>query len=112
MAQDSSSVATGYGERWRPVGAASGSPPPASIQECLHMGVFSSQGTEGQRGTRRTIWSTFAAMVAVPVACLGVLWGLVLGLVMGGAIGGPDTPPPDPEVAVEFVVVSGLGLGI
>ena len=29
------------------------------------MGVFSSQGPERQRGTRRTIWSTFAAMVAV-----------------------------------------------
>src|SRR2546429_1256131 len=110
MAQDSSSVATGYGERWRPVGAASGSPPPASIQECLHMGVFSSQGPERLRGTRRTIWSTFAAMVAVPVACLVVLWGLVLGLVIGGAIGGPDTPHHDHEVVVDFVVVIGLGL--
>jgi len=38
------------------------------------MGVFSSQGTGRQRGTRRTIWSTFAVMVAVPVACLVVLW--------------------------------------
>jgi hypothetical protein len=68
------------------------------------MGVFSSQGTEGQRGTRRTIWSTFAAMVAVPVACLVVLWGLILGLVIGGAIGGPDTPTHDHEVVVDFVV--------
>src|SRR5436190_985580 len=110
MAQDSSSVATGYGERWRPVGAASGSPPPASIQECLHMGVFSSQGTERQRGTRRTIWSTFAVMVAVPVACLVVLWGLVLAGVIGGAIGGPDNPHHDHEVVVDFVVVIGLGL--
>jgi signal transduction histidine kinase len=76
------------------------------------MGVFSSQGTEGQRGTRRTIWSTFAAMVAVPVACLVVLWGLVLGLVIGGAIGGPDTPHHDHEVVVDFVVVIGLGLVI
>jgi signal transduction histidine kinase len=76
------------------------------------MGVFSSQGTEGQRGTRRTIWSTFAAMVAVPVACLVVLWGLILGLVIGGAIGGPDTPTHDHEVVVDFVVVIGLGLVI
>ena len=76
------------------------------------MGVFSSQGTERQRGTRRTIWSTFAAMVAVPVACLVVLWGLVLGLVIGGAIGGPDTPHHDHEVVVDFVVVIGLGLVI
>ena len=74
------------------------------------MGVFSSQGPERQRGTRRTIWSTFAAMVAVPVACLVVLWGLVLGLVIGGAIGGPDTPHHDHEVVVDFVVVIGLGL--
>src|SRR5215469_13286432 len=101
-----------YGERWRPVGAASGSPPPASIQECLHMGVFSSQGTERQRGTRRTIWSTFSAMVAVPVACLVVLWGLVLGGVIGGAIGGPDNPHHDHEVVVDFVVVIGIGLVI
>src|SRR5215469_18056838 len=101
-----------YGERWRPVGAASGSPPPASIQECLHMGVFSSQGTERQRGTRRTIWSTFAVMVAAPVACLVVLWGLVLGGVIGGAIGGPDTPSHDHEVVVGFVAVTGMGLAI
>jgi signal transduction histidine kinase len=76
------------------------------------MGVFSSQGTKRQRGTRRTIWSTFAAMVAVPVACLVVLWGLVLGLVIGGAMGGPDTPHHDHEVVVDFVVVIGLGLVI
>ena len=76
------------------------------------MGVFSSQGTERQRGTRRTIWSTFAAMVAVPVACLVVLWGLVLGLVIGGAMGGPDTPHHDHEVVVDFVVVIGIGLVI
>ena len=76
------------------------------------MGVFSSQGPERQRGTRRTIWSTFAAMVAVPVACLVVLWGLVLGLVIGGAIGGPDTPHHDHEVVVDFVVVIGIGLVI
>jgi signal transduction histidine kinase len=76
------------------------------------MGVFSSQGTERQRGTRRTIWSTFAVMVAVPVACLVVLWGLVLGGVIGGAIGGPDNPHHDHEVVVDFVVVIGIGLVI
>ncbi len=76
------------------------------------MGVFSSQGAERQRGTRRTIWSTFATMVAVPVACLVVLWGLVLGFVIGGAMGGPDTPHHDHEVVVDFVVVIGLGLVI
>jgi len=76
------------------------------------MGVFSSQGTERQRGTRRTIWSTFSAMVAVPVACLVVLWGLVLALVIGGAIGGPDTPHHDHEVVVDFVVVIGIGVVI
>src|SRR5215813_11872214 len=76
------------------------------------MGVFSSQGTERRRGARRTIWSTFSAMVAVPVACLVVLWGLVLGLVIGGAIGGPDTPHHDHQVVVDFVVVIGLGLVI
>jgi len=76
------------------------------------MGVFSSQGTERQRGTRRTIWSTFAVMVAVPVACLVVLWALVLGGVIGGAIGGPDNPHHDHEVVVDFVVVIGIGLVI
>jgi signal transduction histidine kinase len=76
------------------------------------MGVFGSQGTERQRGTRRTIWSTFAVMVAAPVACLVVLWGLVLGGVIGGAIGGPDNPHHDHEVVVDFVVVIGIGLVI
>ena len=76
------------------------------------MGVFGSQGTERQRGTRRTIWSTFAVMVAVPVACLVVLWALVLGGVIGGAIGGPDNPHHDHEVVVDFVVVIGIGLVI
>ena len=76
------------------------------------MGVFGSQGTERQRGTRRTIWSTFAVMVAAPVACLVVLWGLVLGGVIGGAIGGPDNPHHDHEVVVDFVIVIGIGLGI
>jgi hypothetical protein len=89
-----------------------GFPPPASIQERLHMGVFSSQGTERRRGTRRTIWSTFAVMVAVPVACLVVLWGLVLGGVIGGVIGGPDNPHHDHEVVVGFVIVTGIGLVI
>jgi signal transduction histidine kinase len=76
------------------------------------MGVFGSQGTERQRGTRRSIWSTFSAMVVVPVACLVVLWGLVLALVIGGAIGGPDTPHHDHEVVVDFVVVIGIGVVI
>src|SRR5262245_56113827 len=76
------------------------------------MGVFSSQGTERQGGTRRTIWSTFAAMVAVPVACLVVLWGLVLSGVIAGAIGGPDNPHHDHEVVVDFVIVIGIGLVI
>src|SRR5262249_46706083 len=61
---------------------------------------------------RRTIWSTFAVMVAVPVACLVVLWGLVLGSVIGGAIGGPDNPHHDHEVVVDFVIVIGIGLVI
>ena len=60
------------------------------------MGVISSQGTARPRGTRRTIWFTFAAMVAAPVACLVVLWGLVLAGVLGGAMGDPDTPGPRP----------------
>src|SRR5262245_11857246 len=110
MAQDSSSVATGYGERWRPVGAASGSPPPRRSRSVSNMGVFSSQGTERPRGTRRSIWRTFAVMVGVPVAGLVVLWGLVLGGVIGGAVGGPDTPQHDHMVVVEFVVVIGIGL--
>ncbi len=73
------------------------------------MGVFSSHGTPRPR---RTIWFTFAAMVAGPVACLVVLWGLALGGVLGGAMGGPDTPRHDHQVVVEFVVVAGIGLVI
>jgi signal transduction histidine kinase len=76
------------------------------------MGVSSSHGTARPRRTRRTIWFTFAAMVAGPVACLVVLWGLILGGVLGGAMGGPDTPEHDHQVVVNFVVVVGIGLVI
>ncbi|HEV8277368.1 MAG TPA: ATP-binding protein [Streptosporangiaceae bacterium] len=76
------------------------------------MGVSSSHGTARSRRTRRTIWFTFAAMVAGPVACLVVLWGLILGGVLGGAMGGPDTPEHDHQVVVNFVVVIGIGLVI
>ena len=76
------------------------------------MGVSSSHGTARPRRTRRTIWFTFAAMVAGPVACLVVLWGLILGGVLGGAMGGPDTPEHDHQVVINFVVVIGIGLAI
>jgi signal transduction histidine kinase len=76
------------------------------------MGVFSSPGTEQPHGRRRTIRRTFVVMVAVPVACLVVLWGLALGAVIGGAFGGPDTPQHDHEVVVGFVAVTGIGLAI
>jgi signal transduction histidine kinase len=76
------------------------------------MGVSSSHGAARPRRTRRTIWFTFAAMVAGPVACLVVLWGLILGGVLGGAMGGPDTPEHDHQVVVNFVVVVGIGLAI
>jgi len=74
------------------------------------MGVISSQGTARPRGSRRTIWFTFAAMVAGPVACLVVLWGLLLAGVVGGAMGDPDRPGRDHRVIVDFVTVVGLGL--
>src|SRR5262249_61115074 len=76
------------------------------------MGFSRSHGGARGRRTRRTIWFTFAAMVAGPVACLVVLWGLALGGVLGGAMGGPDTPEHDHQVVVEFVVVVGIGLVI
>jgi hypothetical protein len=76
------------------------------------MGISSSHGTARPRRSRRTIWFTFAAMVAGPVACLVVLWGLILGGVLGGAMGGPDTPEHDHQVVVNFVVVVGIGLVI
>src|SRR5215472_14068421 len=104
--------------RWRP-GKASGSDrfepawvPSPCRSRSVHMGVFSSEGTEQPRGRRRTIRRTFVVMVAAPVACLVVLWGLVLGAVIGGAIGGPDTPSHDHEVVVGFVAVTGIGLAI
>ena len=76
------------------------------------MGVFSSPGTVKPRRTRRTIWFTFTAMVAGPVACLLLLWGLLLTGVIGGAMGGPDTPDHDRQVVVNFVAVIGAGLAI
>ena len=76
------------------------------------MGVSSSPGTARPRRRRRTIWFTFAAMVAVPVVCLVVLWGLVLAGVLGGAVSGPDNPRHDHQVVVDFVIVAAIGLVI
>jgi signal transduction histidine kinase len=76
------------------------------------MGVSSSPGTARPRRTRRTIWFTFGAMVAGPIACLLVLWGLVLTGVFGGAMGDPDRPGRDHAVIVDFVLVVAIGLGI
>ena len=72
------------------------------------MGVSSSHGTARPRRTRRTIWFTFAAMVAGPVACLVVLWGLILGGVLGGAMGRVSVIVP--LYNMNTLVTVGIGL--
>jgi signal transduction histidine kinase len=50
------------------------------------MGVTSSSGRPAPRTARRTVWFTFLAMVAVPVACLVLIGGAVAGAALGGAM--------------------------
>lgn len=79
------------------------------------MGVFRSRDTvrpRRTRRTRRTIWLTFAAMVAAPVVCLVVVWGLLLTGVITVAMTAPDTPERDRQVVLDFVVVIGIGVAI
>jgi signal transduction histidine kinase len=50
------------------------------------MGAMSSPGRLPPRTARRTVWFTFLAMVAVPAACLLLIWGVVAGAALGGAV--------------------------
>lgn len=52
------------------------------------MGVSSPAGTARPRPARRSIRFTFAATVAVPTACMVVLWAVAVGLVLAGTLTG------------------------
>ncbi len=52
------------------------------------MGVSSPAGTARPRPARRSIRFTFAATVAVPTACMVVLWAVAVGLVLAGSLTG------------------------
>jgi signal transduction histidine kinase len=50
------------------------------------MSVTNSPGQLPPRTARRSVWFTFLAMVAVPAACLVLIWGVVAGAALGGAM--------------------------
>lgn len=74
------------------------------------MGIFSLPGPERPRTARYPIRVTFAAMVAVPVACLVLLWGVVVTTTLGGVLGAHGSPSQSHRDLVEFALLAGTGL--
>jgi signal transduction histidine kinase len=70
------------------------------------MGVSSSEGPELPHAARRTIRSTFAAMVAVPTVCLVLLWGLAVSALLGSG----RFSAQNHRKLVEFALSAGAGL--
>jgi len=76
------------------------------------MGVFSWPGPERSRGARRSIRLTFAAMVAVPIACLVLLWVLAVTATLGRVLSERSITPQSHRHLVEFALIIGIGLAV
>lgn len=74
------------------------------------MGIFGLPGPERPRTARYPIRVTFAAMVAVPVACLVLLWGVVVSTTLGGTLGAAGSSAQSHRDLVEFTLLAGTGL--
>jgi signal transduction histidine kinase len=70
------------------------------------MGVSSLAGQERPHTARRSIRSTFTAMVAVPAVCLVLLWGLAV----SAALGSGRFAPHNHREQAEFALSAGAGL--
>ena len=75
------------------------------------MGKSSSAGTQPE-APRRTIRFTFNATVAIPAACLILLWALAAGAVLGSSLGGHGFWSPDHREVLELTILVGAGLVI
>jgi signal transduction histidine kinase len=74
------------------------------------MGIFGLPGPERPRTARYPIRVTFAAMVAVPVACLVLLWGVVVSTTLGGALAARGSSSLSHRELIEFALLAGTGL--
>ncbi len=74
------------------------------------MGISNSAGPERPRAARRSIRFTFAAMVAVPIVCLVVLWGLAVSATLGSRLAWRGFPLRNHRELVEATLVVGAGL--
>ncbi|HCU92806.1 MAG TPA: hypothetical protein DHU96_08705, partial [Actinobacteria bacterium] len=73
------------------------------------MGIFGLPGPERPRTARYPIRVTFAAMVAVPVACLVLLSGVVVSTTLGGTLGAAGSSAQSHRDLVEFALLAGTG---
>jgi signal transduction histidine kinase len=73
------------------------------------MGKSSSAGTQPE-APRRTIRFTFTTTVAIPAACLILLWAVAAGAVLGSSLGGHGFWSPDHREVVELTILVGAGL--
>jgi signal transduction histidine kinase len=77
------------------------------------MGVPSSADQEPPRTVGRSIRFHFTARLAVPVACLVLLWGAAAAAALGGALNrlpGLGSGSPDHRALIASVLVSGAGI--
>jgi signal transduction histidine kinase len=73
------------------------------------MGKSSSAGTQAE-APRRSIRFTFTATVAIPAACLILLWALAAGAVLGSSMGGHGFWSPDHREVLALTILVGAGL--
>jgi signal transduction histidine kinase len=73
------------------------------------MGKSSSAGTQPE-APRRSIRFAFTATVAIPAACLILLWALAAGAVLGSSMGGHGFWSPDHREVLALTILVGAGL--
>jgi signal transduction histidine kinase len=76
------------------------------------MGVPSSAGPQQPDRARRSIRATFAVTVAVPVACLVLLWATAAGIMLGSALGRRGPWSPSHHELIDLTLLVGAGLAV
>jgi signal transduction histidine kinase len=74
------------------------------------MGVPSSAGPQQPDRARRSIRATFTATVAVPVACLVLLWATAAGIMLGSALARRGPWSPGHHELIDLTLLVGAGL--
>ena len=76
------------------------------------MGIPSSAGPQQPDRARRSIRATFTATVAVPVACLVLLWATAAGITLGSALARRGPWSPSHHELIDLTLLVGAGLVI